>query len=100
MISNVKKLAVHKMSVDAIPPGEGLNAGIKFLSDPKSISNGFKKAHQWVLEAIQTVRQAGEPNPFKDYTDDDIAGMILNKIEKLRKKKHEQTNSPNPTLER
>lgn len=81
---NVRKLIVEKMSHDAIPSGGGLADGIGFLSDPKKISDGVKKATQWVETALIAVRKAQEPNEFKNADDETIAAEILQKIEERR----------------
>jgi len=84
---NVKKLIIHKMSRDAIPDGCGLKAGIEFLSDPKRIMAGAKSATEWVEAAILAVRQAAEPNPWKNADDEAIAGEILKGIESRKAKR-------------
>ena len=84
---NVKKLVIHKVSLDAIPRGGGFADGVKFLSDKDRIIKTMRDAHDWVKQVIAAVRKAGEPNPFKNATDEDIAGEILKKIEEKRKKK-------------
>jgi hypothetical protein len=81
---NIKKLMIHKVSLDAIPKGGGVADGIKFLSDKNKIITTFRESHEWVKKAIQAVRQAGEPNPFKNSTEEEIAGEILRKIEEKR----------------
>jgi hypothetical protein len=83
---NVKRLIIHKMSVDAIPAGGGLESGLRFLSSKESIMNGAKSATEWVKGAIEIVRLAEEPNPFKDADNETIAGELLRQIE-LRKSK-------------
>lgn len=82
---NVRKLIAEKTARDAIPGGGGLADGIKFLSNPKNISAGYRAAMEWVKIAILTVRQASEPNPWKDATDEEIAGEILKHIQAKRK---------------
>lgn len=77
---NVKKLIVHKMSRDAIPPGGGIAEGIKFLSDPSGMVEAAKKATKWVEVAIAAVRQATDPNPWKNATDEEIAGELVKQI--------------------
>ena len=81
---NVKKLIIHKMSLDAIPSGGGVADGLKFFMDKERISKTIREADEWVKQAICIVRVAGEPNPFKTSSDEDIAGEILRKIEEKR----------------
>ena len=90
LIPNVKKLIIHKVSMEALPKGGGVADGIKFLSDKDRIIKAMRSAHDWVKQVIKAVRKAGEPNPFKNATDEDIAGEILKKIEENRKKRNEK----------
>jgi len=76
-MTNMKKLAILKMSVDAVPKGGGLDSAIEFLMDPKLISEGAKKADKFVLAAVQAVRSAADPNPYKHADDETIAGHLL-----------------------
>ncbi len=78
---NVKKLIIHKMSLDAIPPGGGVADGLKFFTDKERISKTLRESNEWVKQAIFVVRNVREPNLFKNSTDEDIAGEILRKIE-------------------
>lgn len=78
--SNVTRLVIHKMSIDAIPPGGGLADGIAFLSDKAKIAEGWRAAEAWVREAIQMVRQAADPNPWRAADDEAIAGELLRLI--------------------
>jgi len=82
---NVKKLIIHKMSLDAILKGGGVADGIKFLSDPALVKKTFRTASEWVKDAIAVVRQAGEPNNLKESTDEDIALELLKKIEERKR---------------
>ena len=81
---NVKKLIIHKISLDAIPPGGGVIDGLKFLTDKERISKTIRESNEWVKQTILMVRSAGEPNSFKNSSDEDIAGEILRKIEEKR----------------
>lgn len=78
---NVKKLWAMKMAKDAIPDGGGLADGLKFLSSRESIAAGAKAATEWVKGAIAVVRLAAEPNPWKNATDEEIAGELLKRTE-------------------
>ena len=87
-ISNVNKLILHKISIDAIPFGttksEGLAAGLDFLLDRDRVTKTAKHATAWVTYHIQAIRDAIEPNPWKNATDEVIAGEILRKIEEIK----------------
>jgi hypothetical protein len=81
---NVKKLIAQKMAMDAVPKGGGLAEAIAFISSAESIKSGAAKATQWVNAAIQAVRDATEPNPWKNADDETIAEMLLKEIETKR----------------
>lgn len=78
---NVRRLIFERMSLEAIPPNGGFADGLKFLSSKESIAAGFTTAKRFVEDAITCVRQAEEPNPWKESTDEDIAGEILNQLQ-------------------
>lgn len=84
---SVKKLVIAKASKDAIPSGGGLPDAIAFLTDPKAMTQGLRRAIEWVNVAIRAVREANEPNPWKNATDEEIAAEILKQIENKRKAK-------------
>jgi len=69
------------MGNEAIPPGGGLAAGLKFLSDPVALRAGAKAAQEWVREAIAVVRTAPD-NPLG--SDEEICGELLRRIEARR----------------
>jgi hypothetical protein len=77
---NVKRLIVAKMSRDAIPAGGGVADGIKFLSDPTAVLAGARVATQWVEEAIRLVREAADPNPWRQADDEAIAAEVLRRL--------------------
>ena len=83
---NTKQLVIQKMSVDAIPSGTGLDAGLKFLSSKESVMAGYRAAVAWVEQAIHAVRSASEPNPWKNADDDTIAAEILRRIKERDQK--------------
>jgi hypothetical protein len=89
---NAKRLFAHKMAHDAIPKSGGFADGIKFLSTKESIVSGARKAAEWTTQAIDAVRDAAEPNPWKDADDEEIAREILRRID--AKKAHRCFNSP------
>lgn len=84
---NVNRLLIERMSLEAVPPGGGIDSAIKFLSSKDSIINGVRSAKKWVEDAIQAVRLASGPNPWRDASDEEIAGEILRQVEEKRRKK-------------
>ena len=85
---NVRKLIATAMAAKAIPTGGGLEAGLKFLSSKTNIANGFRAASEWTKQALQIVREAAEPNPWKTATDEEIAKEILDRIERREHGRH------------
>lgn len=83
---NVRKLIIQRMSLNAVPAGGGIGDAIKFLTTPGALGAGWKEAAAWVKSAIIAIRQAAEPNPWKDSSDEEIAGYLLQKIEERRRK--------------
>lgn len=93
---NVKRLIAHKMSLDAIPRGGGLNDALNYLSSKDNITESARRAKDWVRLAIRTLRQAAEPNPWKDADDEAIAGEFLRKIDE-RQRASDKSTSVNAT---
>lgn len=60
--------------------------GIAFLAEPGKIAKTAKGASEWVKLAIQLVRDAAEPNPWKNADDEAIAGEILRKLEERKRR--------------
>lgn len=83
---NLKRLIAFKMSCDAIPTGGGVADAIGFLSSVENVKEGAAKATEWVNAAIQAVRSAADPNPYKNADDETIAGVILKGIVERRLK--------------
>lgn len=84
---NVKRLIARKMSLDAVPRGGGLADGLAFLSRKENITENAKTASAWVRVAMQAVREATEPNPWKDADDETIAVYLLKQIAEREKVK-------------
>lgn len=75
----IRKLIARKVSVDAIPKGQGTAAAINFLLTPGALNKSWKEAEEWCMSAIQLIRMAPEPNPWKNATDEEIAEEIIRK---------------------
>ncbi len=82
---NAKRLMIHKMSLDAVPPGGGLKSALDFIMTPGAMATSAKAATEWVNAAINVVRLAAEPNPWKNSDDEAIAEEILRLIEERKK---------------
>jgi hypothetical protein len=87
MSPSVRRLIATKMSGDAVAGG-GVADAISFLSSPEKIKTGVAKATKWVKAAIQAVREASEPNPYRNADDETIAGVILQGIEERKASRH------------
>jgi hypothetical protein len=86
---NAKRLMIHKMSLDAVPTGGGMKSALDFLMTPGAMATSAKAATEWVSAAILAVRQATEPNPWKNSDDEKIAGELLRLIEERKKQQRE-----------
>jgi hypothetical protein len=69
------------MALDAVPPHGGLADALHFLRQPAKVVSTAREATAWVEQALQLVRQAADPNPWRDASDEDIAAEILRRIE-------------------
>ena len=77
---NVKRLLLERVSIEAVPNGGGLNAGLTFLSSKENITAGFSAALEWVNQALIAVRNAAAPNPFASASDEEIATELMCQI--------------------
>jgi hypothetical protein len=90
---NAKKLIATKISRDAVPNGGGIQDAIAFLGSPECVKQGIARATKWVTLAIQAVREAAEPNPYKTADDETIAGVILKGIEAKKGSRRDATQA-------
>jgi hypothetical protein len=79
---NVRKLVAAKMARDAVPPGGGVGNAIRFLTTPGAVTDGARKAQEWVKAAIAAVKAAPD-NPYGD-DDEAIAAEVLRQIERKK----------------
>lgn len=77
---NIRRLIVHRMALQAVPPGGGFLDGMKFLLSP-DLGQEYKKAAKWVEEALAIVKTAPD-NPYDD--DEAIAGELLKRLASTR----------------
>lgn len=82
---NMRKLAVHKMALDAVPAGGGFADAVKFLSSTNAIADSAKAATEWARLAVLAVRGAADPNPWRDADDEAIAAEILRQVAAKRR---------------
>ena len=83
---NLKELVWHLMSLDAVPPGSknGLSSAVEFILTPGKMSESFRNSIIRARNICMAIRQAGEPNPWKDATDEEIAGEVMRKMKEKR----------------
>jgi hypothetical protein len=81
---NVRRLFISKVAISAVPPGGGFKTAIDFLANKDKMRQTFSEAKEWTKEAIRMVREAAEPNPYKTATDEEIAAIIMERIDKLQ----------------
>lgn len=74
---NMRRLAVHRMALDAVPAGGGFADAIRFMSSKDRIVSSAKAAEEWARAAVDAIRNAADPNPWRDADDEAIAGEIL-----------------------
>lgn len=86
LTESIKRLAMTITAKEAIPDGGGISAGIGFLSDPLRFKEGVMEGFRQAFLAIDAVRSASEPNPWKDSTDEEIAAEIMRQIEERKGK--------------
>ena len=72
------------MSVLAIPAGGGFADGLAFFTDQDKRRRIMHEAEMWVAGAIQTVRTASAPNPWREADDETIAGEIMRQVEERK----------------
>lgn len=81
---NVRRLFIHRMSVLTIPAGGGFADGLAFFTDQEKRRSIMREAEIWVAGAIQTVRTASGPNPWREADDETIAGEIMRQAEERK----------------
>jgi hypothetical protein len=74
---NVARLIAHRMVAEAIPPGGGITDGVRFLTNREAVVRAQREAEAFARDAIAVVRTAADPNPWRDASDEAIAGEIL-----------------------
>lgn len=75
-----KMLMIHFFSRASVPDGGGWKDAVAVLRSPDKMKMGMQEARNQTELAIRAVREAVEPNPHKDSTDEEIAYEILKRI--------------------
>lgn len=86
-LTNMRRLAIHKMALDAVPVGGGFADGIRFLTTEGAIASSAKSAEKWARDAVAAIRAAADPNPWRDADDEAIAGELLRQVEARKRGK-------------
>lgn len=84
-MTNMRRLAVHAMSVAAVPAGGGFADAIKFLTNKTVLVESARQADKFARDAVAAVRAASDPNPWRDADDEAIAGEILRRIDERKR---------------
>lgn len=80
-ITAMNRLAILRFAMLAIPDGSGIAGAYKVLSKPGEVARLTKEACAWAREAVDLVRTAADPNPWRDATDEDIAAEVVRQAE-------------------
>ena len=72
-------LMIYKMALDG--SRGGFASGLKMLSSKESVRDAAVSAKAWCADAVAAIREAAEPNPWRNSTDDEIADEILRQID-------------------
>lgn len=64
----------------------GMGEAIEVLTTPAALVQRLRQARDWCQAAVLAVRQAAEPNPWANGTDEAIAGELVRRIEERWKK--------------
>jgi len=62
------------------PSKDSLQGTIQNLLTPGKLQSTGRAAEEWVAQAIEAVRLAAEPNPWRTATDEEIAEEILRTV--------------------
>lgn len=83
-ISNVRRLVIVRMSQLAIPADGGLADGLEFFTNQEKRQRVMREAEAWVAQALELMRTAAEPNPWRTASDEAIAGELLRQIDERK----------------
>ncbi len=83
---NLHKLLTEFISVEAVPLGVRAphEAALAYFTDDERRREITASARAKMQRAINAVRNASDPNPWRNATEEEIAGEILQGIEKRR----------------
>jgi len=84
--SNMTKLIMKFVGKNAIPRGGGFADEMKFFQDKNYRREVMDKSEADALEAIHVIHTAID-DPYKDYDEEIIAGIILEKLDERIKGK-------------
>lgn len=72
-------LMIYKIALDGSKGG--FSGALSILSSADKLREAAVAAKKWCSDSIAAVRQATDPNPWRNSTDDEIADEILRQIE-------------------
>lgn len=87
---NMKRLIAARMAVLAVPANGGILDAVRFLNDRDALGRAAREAQAFASDAIAAMRAAADPNPWRDATDEEIAGGILQAVEERKRAARER----------
>lgn len=85
-MTNIARLFAEKMATDMIAPGGGLGGILTRIATPGLLAQKSREAKAFCELAVAAIRNAAEPNPWRNSTDEEIAGELLRVLDEKRKK--------------
>lgn len=87
----MKRLVIEYASVLAVPPGGGLAAAMRIMTDPQLLQDNLRKACVWAADRIAEIKAAPDNTLGND--DEVIANHILEKLaERKAQQRRERTD--------
>jgi hypothetical protein len=81
---NVKRLVLERAATITVQRSKGSESAISGVIErllDRSFLADLREANDWAAAAIDAVRHAGEPNPWRCATDEEIAAEVLKRVE-------------------
>lgn len=79
---NLKKLMIHKMAIEAVPPGGDFLDALKVIASPELLKKQAMEAMDWAIAAVDVVRSSPDNHLGSD--EETIAGEVVRRIEERK----------------
>lgn len=86
--ANVARLVAARIFAQKFPHGFSIEDGVRFLNDREEQRTFTADAEEFARNAIAAVRAAGDPNPWRNATDEEIAAEILRAADEQKRAAH------------